>query len=229
MSPTAFEDILLESLSSRPHSAAPATAKPPIQHQTADKTQLIMMDSPSVSSRRRRVRCRSTSSTSCAETARTEKRRRQTSQPSRPMALLLACILLLMAVEMPAPVSARLHEQNQQDIIQDENSPVVDAANFIDYNVGGDDIDSLTQQEAIIQSDQTQTQPQPQQDHRRLQEMKNEWPECIGMQAEDCVAMIESEAPDAYTLIVRPTDYDFHRIIIRVDSDSFVTKTPSRG
>ena len=52
----------------------------------------------------------------------------------------------------------------------------------------------------------------------------------VGMQAEPCcVALIESEAPDAYTLIVRPADYDFHRVIIRVDSDSLVTKTPSRG
>ena len=122
---------------------------------------------------------------------------------------------------MPAPVSARLHEQNQQDIIQDERGPVMDAVNFIDYDVdiGG----GQAQQEAI------QAQPQQQQDHRRLQEMKSEWPECIGMQAEDCVALIESEAPDAYTLIVRPADYDFHRVIIRVDSDSLVTKTPSRG
>ena len=124
---------------------------------------------------------------------------------------------------MPAPVSARLHEQNQQDIIQDERGPVMDAANFIDYDVdiGG----GQAQQEAI----QAQPQQQQQQDHRRLQEMKSEWPECIGMQAEDCVALIESEAPDAFTLIVRPADYDFHRVIIRVDSDSLVTKTPSRG
>ena len=138
------------------------------------------------------------------------------------MALLaLASCIFLWAVEIPAPVSARLHEQNRQDFIQDEHGPVMDAANFIDYNVdvGG----GQAQQEAI------QAQPQPQQDHRRLQEMKSEWPECIGMQAEDCVALIESEAPDAYTLIVRPADYDFHRVIIRVDSDSLVTKTPSRG
>lgn len=193
-----------------------------------------MMDSPSVSSGRRRVRFRNTSSTPCLAAHRcTEKRQRQTPpQPARPMALLLAGMFLL-AMEMPAPVhvSARLHQQNQQDIIQDEHSPVMDTANFIDYNVaniGG----GLAQKEAIIQSSvqtQTQTQPQPQQDHRRLQEMKNEWPECIGMQAEDCVALIESEAPDAYTLIVRPKDYDFHRVIIRVDNDSLVTKTPSRG
>ena len=128
---------------------------------------------------------------------------------------------------MPAPVSARLHEQNQQDFIQDEHGQLLNAANFIDYDVGTSS--GLAQQEAIIQSDQTQTQTQPQQDHRRLQEMKSEWPECIGMQAEDCAALIESEAADAYTLIVRPTDFDFHRVIIRVDSDSLVTKTPSRG
>ena len=139
--------------------------------------------------------------------------------------LLASCVLFLLAVEMPAPVSARLHEQNRQDTIRDEHGQLLNAVNFIDYDV---DVGSgLAQQEAIIQSDQTQTQPQ--QDHRRLQEMKNEWPECIGMQAEDCVALIESEAADAYTLIVRPKDFDFHRVIIRVDSDSLVTKTPSRG
>ena len=127
---------------------------------------------------------------------------------------------------MPAPVSARLHEQNQQKNSQDDYGPLMDASNFIDYDV---DIGGGQAQQEAIRAQPDQTQSQPQQDHRRLQEMKSEWPECIGMQAEDCVALIESEAPDAYTLIVRPADYDFHRVIIRVDSDSLVTKTPSRG
>jgi len=111
-----------------------------------------------------------------------------------------ACIL---AVEMPAPVhvSARLHEQPQ---------------------VVRDDPGSMHGEHSIEQQQQ-------QQNHRRLQEMKTEWPECIGMQAEDCVTLIESEASDAYTLIVRPNDFNFHRVMIRVDGDNLVTKVPSRG
>ena len=222
MSPPACEDILFGV--TRPLSLSAQQVRPLFN----TKRQLMnhpMMDSPSVSSGRRRVRCRN-SSTTCVAPGRTENRRRQTPQPVRPMALFLASCIFLLAVEMPAPVSARLHEQSQQDIIQDDYGPVMDAANIIDYDV--DIVGGQAQQEAI-QAQPDQTQSQPQQDHRRLQEMKSEWPECIGMQAEDCVALIESEAPDAYTLIVRPADYDFHRVIIRVDSDSLVTKTPSRG
>ena len=146
------------------------------------------------------------------------------------MALLLASCMVLLLAEMPALISARLHEQQQQqqdNVNPAQPDPKMDAANFIDYD--NTDIDGGLAQQAEAQHarpDQNQDQDQ---EHRRLQEMKNEWPECIGMQAEDCVALIESEAPDAYTLIVRPADYDFHRVIIRVDSDSLVTKTPSRG
>jgi hypothetical protein len=115
-----------------------------------------------------------------------------------------ACML---AVEMPAPVhvSARLHEQPQ----------------FV-----RDDPGSMHAEHSI---EQQQQQQQQQQNHRRLQEMKTEWPECIGMQAEACATLIESEASDAYTLIVRPNDFNFHRVMIRVDGDNLVTKVPSRG
>ena len=142
------------------------------------------------------------------------------------MALLLASCMVLLLPEMPALISARLHEQQQQqqdNVNPAQPDPLMDAENFIDYDNTAIDGGLAQQAEAM------HARPDQNQDHRRLQEMKNEWPECIGMQAEDCVALIESEAPDAYTLIVHPADYDFHRVIIRVDSDSLVTKTPSRG
>ena len=102
------------------------------------------------------------------------------------------------------------------------------AENFMDYDyiIGevppGENAPSVDL--AADQSDGAQNQS-----HRRLQDMKNEWPECIGMQAEDCVALVESEAPDVYTIVVRPREYDFHRVIIRVDNDDLVTQTPYRG
>ena len=158
------------------------------------------------------------------------------------MALLLSVAAgLLLAAEMPAQVSARLHEQQHQNIQYEHNTGQTET--FVDYDFSGEDLNGHQKQKpqatpmseeaaaatANVAKRAADQSDQQSQHHRRLQEMKNEWPECIGMQAEDCVALVEAEAPDAYTLIVRPKDYDFHRVIIRVDNDSLVTKTPLRG
>lgn len=67
--------------------------------------------------------------------------------------------------------------------------------------------------------------------HRSLQtkNTKGPWPECLGMQGEDCVSYIESQAEDVYCLIVYPLEYDYHRVWIHVDGKDIVTEAPSRG
>lgn len=67
---------------------------------------------------------------------------------------------------------------------------------------------------------------------RRALQTKNSngpWPECLGMQGEDCVSYIESQAEDVYCLIVYPLEYDYHRVWIHVDVKDIVTEAPSRG
>ena len=146
------------------------------------------------------------------------------------MALLLVAAAIVSLVEMPAQVSARLHEQQQESTSSHAGDNAMRAENFMDYDYIIGEVppgENAPSSNAVdLAADQSDAQNQH---HRRLQDMKNEWPECIGMQAEDCVALVESEAPDVYTIVVRPREYDFHRVIIRVDNDDLVTQTPYRG
>lgn len=55
------------------------------------------------------------------------------------------------------------------------------------------------------------------------------WPQCVGMQADDCVELIESLAADIYTVVVLPVETERTRVKIMADYDQKVIRVPHRG
>ena len=60
------------------------------------------------------------------------------------------------------------------------------------------------------------------------------WPECVGMQAEDCQTLILEEAPSLNTYIIPEgspvtMDYRLDRVRIFVDDANVVVSVPNRG
>ena len=60
------------------------------------------------------------------------------------------------------------------------------------------------------------------------------WPECVGMQAEDCQTLILEEAPSLNTYIIPDgspvtMDYRLDRVRIFVDDANVVVSVPNRG
>jgi len=55
------------------------------------------------------------------------------------------------------------------------------------------------------------------------------WPQCVGMQADDCVELIESLAADVYTVVVLPVETERTRVKIMTDYDQKVIRVPHRG
>jgi len=64
---------------------------------------------------------------------------------------------------------------------------------------------------------------------RKLEGSRTCFPECEGMQAEDCIEIIETVAPDAYTTIQYPRSYEWSRVVINVDETNHVKSPPFRG
>merc|ERR1712190_641648 len=57
--------------------------------------------------------------------------------------------------------------------------------------------------------------------HRSLQEEEQQtqrtcFPECVGMQAEDCISIIEKDATDSYVNIQYPRSFEFGRVVVMV-------------
>ena len=55
------------------------------------------------------------------------------------------------------------------------------------------------------------------------------WPECLGMNSDDCIQYIESLADDVYTVVVLPIETEYTRVWISVDENGKVNKVPYRG
>lgn len=66
------------------------------------------------------------------------------------------------------------------------------------------------------------------QNHRKLQE-RTCFPECTGMQAEDCLSIIEQNAPDTFSTMQYPRSFEWGRVVISVDDNNNVKTPPSRG
>jgi len=63
---------------------------------------------------------------------------------------------------------------------------------------------------------------------RRLQD-RTCFPECTGMQVEDCIQVIEDAAADTFTAIQYPRSFEWGRVVLHVDNDSKVKSPPGRG
>jgi hypothetical protein len=55
------------------------------------------------------------------------------------------------------------------------------------------------------------------------------WPECLGMNSDDCIQFIESKAQDIYTVVVLPIETERTRVWVSVDDNGKVNKVPYRG
>mmetsp|Transcript_18858 Transcript_18858/g.26754 ORF Transcript_18858/g.26754 Transcript_18858/m.26754 type:complete len:133 (+) Transcript_18858:239-637(+) len=55
------------------------------------------------------------------------------------------------------------------------------------------------------------------------------WPQCVGMQADDCIALIEVLAADIYTVVVLPVEPERTRVRVSVDETGKVNRVPHRG
>mmetsp|Transcript_8951 Transcript_8951/g.10361 ORF Transcript_8951/g.10361 Transcript_8951/m.10361 type:complete len:146 (+) Transcript_8951:8-445(+) len=66
-------------------------------------------------------------------------------------------------------------------------------------------------------------------DRSKNQLSQGPWPECVGMQGDDCVAHIEKYAPDTYTTIVYPKEVVTERVWVYTDEQDIVNKVPARG
>jgi len=55
------------------------------------------------------------------------------------------------------------------------------------------------------------------------------FPECVGMQVEDCSDFIESLAADAFTVVNYPEGYEYSRINMKTDEFDNVYEAPYRG
>jgi hypothetical protein len=67
---------------------------------------------------------------------------------------------------------------------------------------------------------------------QRLQELKNTegpWDFCMYLQYEVCEAYLLQQADDIYIVRIYPNEYDYHRVIIKVDSNGTVERPPMRG
>ena len=68
----------------------------------------------------------------------------------------------------------------------------------------------------------------------QLKRGEGPWPECVGMQAENCQSLILSEAPSLNTFIIPDgspvtMDYRLDRVRIFVDDSNVVASVPNRG
>ena len=60
------------------------------------------------------------------------------------------------------------------------------------------------------------------------------WPGCLGLTADDCVALIETYATDCHVVVITPDtvatdDFDVNRVRVHVDDEGMVTDIPLRG
>mmetsp|Transcript_14236 Transcript_14236/g.24163 ORF Transcript_14236/g.24163 Transcript_14236/m.24163 type:complete len:115 (+) Transcript_14236:13-357(+) len=69
-------------------------------------------------------------------------------------------------------------------------------------------------------------------EQRRLQETRNSegpWPYCLEETFESCEAYLKSQADDIHIIRVYPSSFDYSRIIISVNGQGIVDRTPVRG